>query len=90
MNESKEYQKLIDFISSLIDLSETDIKLLQSKLSIENYNKGDIVIKQGQVCKSLKFVISGIYRVYQFKSGKEITSYFNYESRNPLVASFVI
>ncbi|WP_438423586.1 Crp/Fnr family transcriptional regulator [Aquimarina macrocephali] len=89
MYDHKEYQKLIDFISNWVDLSEIDIERLQSKLSIEIYDKGDSIIRQGQVCKSLKFVISGIYRVYQLKNGKEITSYFNYESRNPLVASFV-
>lgn len=89
MTENKEYQKLIDFISNWVDLLQIDIERLQSKLSIEIYDKGDTIIKQGQVCKSLKFVISGVYRVYQLKEGKEITSYFNYVSRNPLVASFV-
>ncbi|WP_108804265.1 Crp/Fnr family transcriptional regulator [Aquimarina sp. Aq107] len=89
MNESIIYQELINFISKWVNLSETDIKALQSKLSLENYDKGDIIIKQEQICKSVKFVISGIYRVYQLKDGKEITSYFNYTSRNPIVASFV-
>lgn len=89
MNVHKEYQKLIDFISNWVDLLQIDIERLQSKLSIEVYDKGDVIIKQEQVCKSLKFVISGVYRVYRLKEGKEITSYFNYASRNPLVASFV-
>ncbi|WP_299180196.1 Crp/Fnr family transcriptional regulator [uncultured Aquimarina sp.] len=89
MNESIMYQELINFISKWVNLSETDIKALQSKLSLENYDKGDIIMKQEQICKSVKFVISGIYRVYQLKDGKEITSYFNYTSRNPIVASFV-
>ncbi|WP_299252991.1 Crp/Fnr family transcriptional regulator [uncultured Aquimarina sp.] len=89
MNELKEYQKLITFISKWVDLSETDIERLQSKLSIVSYDKNDTIIREGQVCKYLKFVVSGVYRVYQLKDGKEITSYFNYESRNPLVASFV-
>ncbi|WP_027412875.1 Crp/Fnr family transcriptional regulator [Aquimarina muelleri] len=89
MDELKESKRLINFISSWVDLSQIDIEELQPKLSIEIYDKGDIIVKQGQICKYLKFVISGIYRVYQLKNGKEITSYFNYESRNPLVASFV-
>lgn len=89
MVELNEYQKLIGFISRWVDLSKTDIDLIQSKLRIENYDKGDIIVKQEQICKSLKFVISGVYRVYQLKNGKDITSYFNYDSRNPIVASFV-
>lgn len=89
MNTPREYQKLTDFISNWIKPSDEDLEQLHSKLVIENYGKGDVLIKQGQICSSLKFVISGVYRVYQLNNGKEITSYFNYESRNPFIASFV-
>ncbi|AXT59592.1 Crp/Fnr family transcriptional regulator [Aquimarina sp. AD10] len=89
MNNPQEYQKLTDFISKWIKPSDEDLEQLHSKLVIENYGKGDVLIKQGQICSSLKFVISGVYRVYQLNNGKEITSYFNYESRNPFIASFV-
>ncbi len=89
MNNPQEYQKLTDFISKWIKPSDEDLEQLHSKLVIENYGKGDVLIKQGQICSSLKFVFSGVYRVYQLNNGKEITSYFNYESRNPFIASFV-
>ncbi|WP_394748881.1 Crp/Fnr family transcriptional regulator [Spongiimicrobium salis] len=89
MDTTKEYQKLIAFISKWVDLSETDIDRLQSQLCMETYAKGDVIVQQGQRCTTLKFVISGVYRVYQINDGKDITSYFNYESRNPIVASFV-
>lgn len=89
MNEYNAHQKLVDFISKWVDLSETDVDLLRTKLSIENYDKGDVMVEQGRICTSLKFVVSGTYRVYHIKDGKEITSYFNYESRNPIVASFI-
>ncbi|WP_459209223.1 Crp/Fnr family transcriptional regulator [Aquimarina rhabdastrellae] len=88
MDKHSEYHKLIDFISNWVELSKTDIDQLQSKLIIEHYTKGDIIVKPEQNCKFLKFVVSGVYRVYQIRNGKEITSYFNYESRNPIVASF--
>jgi len=84
-----EYQKLFDFIANTVQLQDVDVLKIGSKLAIEDYNKGDFILKQNQVSKTLKFVLSGVYRVYQLKDGKEITSYFNYEERNPLVASFV-
>lgn len=84
-----QYQKLFDFISKAVQLQDVDVLKIGSKLSIENYDKGDFILKQNQVSKTLKFVLSGVYRVYQLKDDKEITSYFNYEERNPLVASFV-
>ncbi|MEP0266387.1 Crp/Fnr family transcriptional regulator [Dokdonia sp.] len=80
---------LFDFIAKTVDLSLSDKQSLLEKLTIEPYDKHTIIIPQGQVCKNLRFVVSGIYRVYRIENGKEITSYFNYESRNPFVASFV-
>lgn len=87
--QPKEYQGLIDFISRWVQLSDKDKLLVQSELNLESYHKGETILKQQQICTSFKFVISGIYRVYQIKGGKAITSYFNYTSRNPIVASFV-
>ena len=84
-----QYQKLFDFISKTVQLQDVDVLKIGSKLAIEDYDKGDFILKQNQISKTLKFVLSGVYRVYQLKDGKEITSYFNYEERNPLVASFV-
>lgn len=80
---------LFDFISSTVELSHTDQAAIENILSVETYHKYDILIKQGQVCDRLRFVVSGVYRVYRIEDGKEITSYFNYEFRNPFVASFV-
>ena len=83
-----QYQKIFDFIANIVSLKGSDVSKIRSKLSTEDYQKGDFVLKQNEVCKTLKFVLSGVFRVYQLKDGKEITSYFNYEERNPLVASF--
>ena len=80
---------LFDFIASKVDLSKKDQIAIEALLSTEAYHKYDVIVKQGQVCTQLRFVVSGVYRVYRIEDGKEITSYFNYESRNPFVASFV-
>jgi CRP-like cAMP-binding protein len=80
---------LFDFIASKVDLSKKDQATIETLLSTEVYGKYDVIVKQGQVCTQLRFVVSGVYRVYRIEDGKEITSYFNYESRNPFVASFV-
>ncbi|WP_299677493.1 Crp/Fnr family transcriptional regulator [uncultured Dokdonia sp.] len=82
-------ETLFDFIASKVPLSEEDKEAITSRLSIETYDKYDLIIKQEQVCTTLRFVVSGVYRVYRIEDGKEITSYFNYEARNPFVASFI-
>jgi len=86
---STNFQPLLQFIAGTVKLSTATEKLLSSKLTIEQFEKGDLILQQDKVCKNLKFVISGVYRVYQLNEGKEITSYFNYKERNPFVASFI-
>ncbi len=80
---------LFHFISKTVNLSSEDKHRIQEILTLEAYDKHTVIIQEGQVCKRLRFVVSGIYRVYRIENGKEITSYFNYESRNPFVASFI-
>lgn len=83
------FEKLFDFINKTVLLSEDDKNLLLDLIQIDSYKKGDQIVRLNQICKSLNFVVSGIYRVYKLENGKEMTSYFNYEIRNPFVASFV-
>ena len=86
---STDFQPLLQFIANTVTLSAKDETLLSSKLTTEQFEKGDLILQQNKVCKNLKFVISGVFRVYQINEGKEITSYFNYKDRNPFVASFI-
>jgi len=80
---------LLSFIQSKTPLTPQDKALIQRITTIESFQKGDQIVKSGETCTTLKFVVSGIYRVYKLEDGKEITSYFNCNDRNPFVASFV-
>ena len=86
---SSDFQPLLQFIAGTVKLDTAAEELLSSKLTLEQFKKGDLILQQDKVCENLKFVISGVYRVYQLNEGKEITSYFNYKERNPFVASFI-
>ena len=80
---------LFDFISKHVDLTDQEETLISENFTLKQYEKGDLLIREGQLCKNLQFVVSGIYRVYKVEDGKEISVYFNYKKRNPFVASFV-
>lgn len=82
-------QPLYDFINQKVTLLDSDKLLIADKVKFESYKKGDQIVRLDQVCNALRFVKTGIYRVYKLENGKEITSYFNFENRNPFVASFV-
>ena len=84
-----EIDAFLSFISNWVTLTNDDIKSLNAIITLERHEKGSLIIKEGQVCNRLRFAYSGIYRVYQIREGKEITSYFNFEHRNRLVGAFV-
>ena len=80
--------QFFQFMSQLISLTDADKEQIASIARCTEHNKGDLLLREQEVCKTASFVISGVYRVYKVDDGKEITSYFCYDRRNPFVASF--
>jgi CRP-like cAMP-binding protein len=69
-------------------VSEKEVEFLLENSKEITLEKGEFLLKEGQTAKSIYFVLSGIFRVYQNIDGKEVTSYFSYSERNPFAASF--
>lgn len=84
----EELKPLFDFIELRVPLQQEDKELLVRAVFKESVQKGERIVELDSRCQSLKFVLSGIYRVFKIQDGNERTSYFNYVNRNPLVASF--
>ena len=84
-----EIDAFISFVSHWVTLTNEDIKSLNDISTLEHHEKGSLIVNEGQICNRLRFVYSGIYRVYQIREGKEITSYFNFQHRNRLLGAFV-
>lgn len=80
---------LIEFICRYVQLNSEDENFILANSSLEQIDKGDIIVRPERICRNLRFVVSGIYRTYQTIDAKEITSYFNTKNRNPFLASFV-
>jgi CRP-like cAMP-binding protein len=83
-----ELNKMRESLQKLSEINDKDWKAIKEKLQAKTFKKGDVFINEGQVCKQLGFLVSGIARVYYLANGKEVTSYFNIENRNPLVCAF--
>jgi len=82
-------QAIFSFLGTYVTLSESDQTAIMSLVNEEQYDKGEIVIRTGQQSTKLRFALSGVYRIYRLEDDKEITTYFSYPERNPVVASFV-
>ena len=54
-------------------LSSEDLEALAEILVPMKFNKGEQVLREGEVCQYMYFVVRGLVRQYYFKNGKEMT-----------------
>ncbi|OQP67664.1 hypothetical protein A4R26_32965 [Niastella populi] len=60
-------------MNSLIEINETDRTLIASLLKPKEIEKGTILLKQGDMEKSVAFIENGIFRHYSIvQDGKKI------------------
>ncbi|MDL2143696.1 MULTISPECIES: Crp/Fnr family transcriptional regulator [Flavobacterium] len=75
------YTALFAHIEKFVTLEASEIDLLESVLSLSNIKKKDHVLREGQVCNTLYFIVKGCMRQYIINSkGTEQTLQFGIES----------
>ncbi|WP_374173797.1 Crp/Fnr family transcriptional regulator [Flavobacterium tructae] len=75
------YTALFAHIEKFVTLEAYEIHLLESVLSLSNIKKKDHVLREGQVCNTLYFIVKGCMRQYIINSkGAEQTLQFGIES----------
>jgi CRP-like cAMP-binding protein len=89
------YEKLFDHMSRYIHLEAKELTILLSHLQLRNISKKEFLLKEGQLCSGMYFVISGCFRLYSItESGSEqilqfgienwwISDYHSFENKIP-------
>jgi CRP-like cAMP-binding protein len=54
-------------------ITETELEALEACLLIRSIEKGDFIVKAGQVCQSVSFINKGMARVYYTFNGRDIS-----------------
>lgn len=72
-------QFLIDSIRQIINVSEDETQLLKQLFTEKHIKKGDHFLSEGQVCRSVAMIKSGLVRYYINDDGDEGTYYFGSE-----------
>lgn len=62
-------------------LEPESIEILAGLLTPLKYQRGDIVLKEGEECKCMYYVERGMVRQYYWKNGKDVTEHFSFEGR---------
>lgn len=74
------YKPLLDYIKKYTDLTSEEEILLLSKINIRTYLKNQYIVQQGDVCKSINFIITGCTKTFYMNTeGQEHIVMFSIE-----------
>ncbi|MES2703406.1 MAG: Crp/Fnr family transcriptional regulator [Bacteroidota bacterium] len=79
MPTPEKFQKLREYYNYLLPTMTGDSwQICESVLTVRKLKKGDLLLKEGDVCKYVSFMNYGLVRMYQLIDGKEkIIRFFN-------------
>lgn len=60
------YKKLVP------TLQEDDWKKLEEKLTVQQLKKGELLVRNGDICRQVSFINKGLVRMFYLVDGKEI------------------
>src|SRR5436190_12424129 len=66
-------------IYSLFPLPESDFEKLSNVLHYKKYNKGDVILTEGKVCRHFWYILNGCFRMFSTETGLEVNVHFYFE-----------
>lgn len=70
------------------EMPEDDIDLFFSKAHPKEFQRGELFVKEGQICKKLIFIYQGLFRYYLLHEGSDITKDFAVDLQNPMCTAY--
>ncbi len=68
-------QDLINYIKYYVRISQEAEKAVHESFKIREYEKDDLLLREGDTCKNLFFVLEGTVRTFYLHEGKEVTTW---------------
>lgn len=64
------------FINRYVSLKPSEWLQIEEKISMSHIEKGELLLREGQICRYLYFLEKGLLRYYIQKDGIDITKFF--------------
>lgn len=61
-------------------MTHEELDVLESILVPMKFQKNEIVLKEGETCKNIYWIVKGLLRQFYFKNGKELTEHMGTEN----------
>lgn len=60
-------------------MTHDELDILESILVSQKYAKGEMILKEGEICRQFLYIDKGLVRHFYFKHGKEVTEHLGQE-----------
>lgn len=74
------FDQILNRLAQFISLNKSEQEIFVSKLIVKNYQKKELILREGEVCKYAYFINSGCLRYYYNVDGQENTAQFFFEN----------
>ena len=61
-------------------MTHDELDILEGTLVPMKFAKGDVILKEGEICRHIYWVVKGLVRQYYYKNKKELTEYMATEN----------
>lgn len=60
-------------------MTHDELDILETILVSQKYAKGEMILKEGEICRQFLYIDKGLVRQFYFKHGKEVTEHLGQE-----------
>lgn len=60
-------------------MTHDELDILESIIVPQKYAKGEMILKEGDICRQFLYIDKGLVRQFYFKHGKEVTEHLGHE-----------
>lgn len=60
-------------------MTHDELDILESIIVLQKYAKGEMILKEGDICRQFLYIDKGLVRQFYFKHGKEVTEHLGQE-----------
>ena len=60
-------------------MTHDELDILESILVSQKYAKGEMILKEGEICRQFLYIDKGLVRQFYFKHGKDVTEHLGQE-----------
>lgn len=76
------FDAFINFLRLFKDIPHADVDIIESELSYRKVTEGEVLLNEGQLCKEMFFICSGVLRIVsQNEKGNKVAYFFLKENQ---------